>query len=189
MGRALAVMSVRRGLTRRREEMPKGDCREAGTCSAPRRRESSLPLPRGPPRRAVQPTPSGAAVVGECPRHASVLVGGVSVRGKQAEAAAPTPVTAVRAMCATWAGLNRWQRQRAHQCGGNPYVVQKVRRPAQSAPAAQSAPFAGADLRRCRRKSAPAPAQMCAVFCAESAHSAPPHQIGVFTPHSGCPFL
>ena len=162
-------MSVQRGLTRRREEMPKGDCREAGTCSAPRRRESSLPLPRGPPRRAVQPTPSGAAVVGECPRHASVLVGGVSVRGKQAEAAAPTPVTAVRAMCATWAGVHRWQRQRAsaHQCGGNPYVVQKVRRPAQSAPAAQSAAAA---------HSAPAPAQKCADFCAESAHSAAPNR-------------
>ena len=36
---------------------------------------------------------------------------------------------------------------------------------------------------------APASAQMCAVFCADSAHSAPPHQIGVFTPHTGCPFL
>ena len=37
-------------------------------------------------------------------------------------------------------------------------------------------------------KSAP-PAQKCAVFCAVPAHSAPPHHIGVGTPHSGCPFL
>ena len=54
----------------------------------------------------------------------------------------------------------------------------------ESAPAGAECAGAGA-----KEKSAPAPAQMCAVFSAVSAHSAPPHQIGVFTPHTGCPFL
>ena len=52
-------------------------------------------------------------------------------------------------------------------------------------------------VRRRRRKSVPAPAQKCAGAGAEvrrflrrsGALCAPPHHIGVGTPHSGCPFL